>query len=114
MLDLFACAAVMAAQLCHIPVISTVHGTLDIYRAPFNRLFIQSLAGESFSLSIYVSKTLKGIIPICSYCHSIRDDQGAWDRVEAYLSKHSDAELSHGICPKCLGKARLEFGLDAK
>ncbi len=59
-------------------------------------------------------KTLKGIIPICSYCHSIRDDQGAWDRVEAYLSKHSDAELSHGICPKCLGKARLEFGLDAK
>lgn len=63
MLDLFACAAVMAAQLCHIPVISTVHGTLDIYRAPFNRLFIQSLAGESFSLSIYVSKTLKGIMP---------------------------------------------------
>ena len=63
MLDLFACAAVIAAQLCRIPVISTVHGILDIYRAPFNRLLIQSLASKSFSLNIYVSKTLKNIVP---------------------------------------------------
>lgn len=61
MLDLFACAAVMAAQLCCIPVISTIHGTPDIYRAPFNRLFIQSLTGNSFSLSVSVSKHLEGI-----------------------------------------------------
>lgn len=59
-------------------------------------------------------KTLKGIIPICSYCHSIRDDQGAWDRIEAYLSRHSDAEFSHSICPKCLKKARADAGLDEK
>ncbi len=56
-------------------------------------------------------KTLKGIIPICSYCHHIRDDKGSWERIEAYVSKHSDAEFSHGICPKCLPKARLDFGL---
>lgn len=62
MLDLFACAAVMAAQICRIPVISTVHGTPDIYRAPFNRLFIQNLAGHSFSLSVSVSKHLEGIL----------------------------------------------------
>jgi len=61
MLDLFACAAVMAAQLCRIPVISTIHGTPDIYRSPFNRLFIQNLTGYSFSLSISVSKHLEGI-----------------------------------------------------
>ena len=47
-------------------------------------------------------KTLKGIIPICSYCHKIRNDKGAWDRLEEYLSKHSGAEFSHGICPSCL------------
>lgn len=63
MFDLFACAAVMAAQLCRIPVISTVHGPLDIYRTPFNRLFTQNLAGKSFSLSIYVSKLLENIMP---------------------------------------------------
>lgn len=57
-------------------------------------------------------KTLKGIIPICSYCHNIRDDEGAWSKIDAYISKHSDAEFSHGICPKCLPKARAEAGLE--
>lgn len=46
-------------------------------------------------------KTLKGIIPICSYCHKIRDDEGAWNQLEAYLKKHSGADFSHGICPEC-------------
>jgi len=57
-------------------------------------------------------KILKGIIPLCSYCHSIRDEGGAWDRFEAYLSKYTDAEFSHGICPNCLPKVRAESGLD--
>jgi PAS domain S-box-containing protein len=57
-------------------------------------------------------KMLKGIIPICSYCHSIRDDKGAWDKLEIYLSRHSDAEFSHGICPNCLDQARTDAGLD--
>lgn len=61
MLDLFACAAVMAAQICRIPIISTIHGTPDIYRKPFDRLFIQYLAGRSFSLSVSVSQHLKSI-----------------------------------------------------
>ena len=47
-------------------------------------------------------KTLKGIIPICSYCHNIRDDEGSWDKIESYISRHSDAQFSHGICPSCL------------
>lgn len=51
-------------------------------------------------------KTLRGIIPICSYCHNIRDDDGAWDRLESYISKNSDAEFSHGICPNCLEKVK--------
>ena len=38
-------------------------------------------------------ETLEGIIPICSYCHSIRDDKGAWDQLELYISKHSQAKL---------------------
>lgn len=54
-------------------------------------------------------KTLQGIIPICSYCHNIRDDKGAWDKVDAYISKHSEAEFSHGICPDCFKKARDEI-----
>lgn len=57
-------------------------------------------------------KVLKGIIPICSYCHSIRNDEGAWNELEAYMTTHSDAEFSHGICPKCLEKVRTDAGLD--
>ena len=46
--------------------------------------------------------TLRGIVPICSYCKQIRDDKGYWSQVEAYVAKHTEAEFSHGICPKCL------------
>ncbi len=46
---------------------------------------------------------LQGLLPICSYCKSIRDEgDGGWKSVEAYMSTHSDATFSHGICPTCL------------
>ena len=47
-------------------------------------------------------KTLRGIIPICSYCKQIRDDAGAWKQLEEYIHEHSDAAFSHSICPKCM------------
>lgn len=56
-------------------------------------------------------KTLAGIIPICSSCKKIRDDQGYWNQLEAYISEHSDAQFSHGLCPECF--KRLSEELDA-
>lgn len=47
-------------------------------------------------------RTLEGLLPICAYCHRIRDTAGLWDRVEAYISKRTDAEFTHGVCPDCL------------
>ncbi|MBV1871618.1 MAG: PAS domain-containing protein [Gammaproteobacteria bacterium] len=49
-------------------------------------------------------KHLEGIIPICSYCHNIRDEQGAWNKLETYISQHSMANFSHGVCPPCLDR----------
>ncbi len=49
-------------------------------------------------------KTLQGIIPICMHCHSIRNDDSAWHRLEAYIENHSDAQFSHSICPDCVAK----------
>lgn len=49
-------------------------------------------------------KQLKGIIPICSSCKMIRDDQGYWHQVEVYLQEHTDAGFSHGLCPDCARK----------
>src|ERR1700677_2098751 len=46
-------------------------------------------------------KQLGGLLPICSYCKKIRDDQNYWTQVESYVGKHSDAKSSHSICPQC-------------
>ena len=49
-------------------------------------------------------RTLRGILPICSYCKKIRNDEGYWDHVETYVSAHTDAKFSHGICPTCFDR----------
>ncbi len=45
---------------------------------------------------------LQGLLPICSYCKKVRDDQNYWHQVDRYISSHTDAQFSHGICPECL------------
>lgn len=47
-------------------------------------------------------KTLRAILPICSYCRKIRDDENYWHTVEGYISAHTSTKFSHGICPDCL------------
>ena len=54
-------------------------------------------------------KQLQGLLPICSYCKKIRDDQNYWHQVESYVGKHTDARFSHGICPDCTEKFRVEL-----
>jgi DNA-binding response OmpR family regulator len=46
-------------------------------------------------------RTLRGIVPICASCKKIRDDKGYWNQVEKYVSDHTEAKFSHGICPEC-------------
>lgn len=45
---------------------------------------------------------LRGILPICSFCKRIRDDEGYWQQVEVYIRDHSHVEFSHSLCPECL------------
>ena len=49
-------------------------------------------------------KELRGILPICSHCKKIRDDEGYWRQVESYIQERTDAQFSHSICPDCLKK----------
>jgi DNA-binding response OmpR family regulator len=46
-------------------------------------------------------KQLQGLLPICSYCKKIRNDRNYWEQVDAYITKHSEARFSHGVCPDC-------------
>ena len=47
-------------------------------------------------------KTLQEILPICSYCRKIRDDENYWHTVEGYISQHTGSRFSHSICPTCM------------
>jgi phosphoserine phosphatase RsbU/P len=58
-------------------------------------------------------KTLEGIIPICCVCKNIRNDKGFWEHLEHYISNHSDATFSHGICPECMKKQYPDLVLTA-
>jgi PAS domain S-box-containing protein len=49
-------------------------------------------------------KRLRGILPLCSYCKKVRDDKGYWEQVDIYIHKHSEADISHSICPECMKK----------
>ena len=55
-------------------------------------------------------KVLSGIIPICMHCKQIRDDKGYWNKLEEFISKHSDALFSHSVCDTCLEKYYPEEG----
>jgi hypothetical protein len=54
-------------------------------------------------------KTLSGLLPMCSACKKIRDDDGYWKQIEHYISEYTDARFSHSICPDC--KKKLYPGL---
>jgi len=59
---------------------------------------------EKLSKALADVKQLSGLLPICSHCKNVRNDKGYWSRIEIYLSEHSEARFSHGICPDCINK----------
>jgi PAS domain S-box-containing protein len=47
-------------------------------------------------------RTLSGLLPMCAHCKKIRDDKGYWSQLETYIGRHTDADVSHGLCPECM------------
>ena len=64
--------------------------------------------------ALHEVKKLSGMLPICANCKKIRDDRGYWNQIEAYISTHSEAEFSHGICPECAKKLYPDLDLYPK
>ena len=63
----------------------------------------KNLADRVVELEAALSRVrqLQGLLPICSYCKRVRDDQNYWQQVDSYVSKHTEVEFSHSICPTC-------------
>lgn len=53
--------------------------------------------------------TLRGLLPICAWCKKIRNEEGYWQQVEAYIQEHSEAEFTHCLCPECFEKLTPEI-----
>lgn len=68
---------------------------------------------EELKSALSEVKQLSGLLPICSHCKKIRDDEGYWNQIESYITKHSDAKFSHSICKECLKKYYPDFDFDA-
>ena len=82
--------------------------------APLCRLVISDIteskqAAEALQKAFDQIKTLRGIIPICAHCKNIRNDKGYWSKVEVYVSEHTEALFSHGICPACMKKLYPQY-----
>jgi phosphoserine phosphatase RsbU/P len=54
-------------------------------------------------------KRLQGILPICMHCHKIRDDREVWQQLEEYIAEHTEAMLSHSLCPDCMREHYPQF-----
>ena len=93
-----------------------IYTTLVINLAICVAITIIVLTLVSISLSSYRKKidTLRGIVPICSYCKQIRYDKGYWSKVEEFIANHTEAEFSHSICPDCMKEHYPEYSDDEK
>lgn len=87
---------------------------LSIRRAVEKRQAVEDRERLILELTAALAKVkqLEGIIPICSYCKKIRDDKESWQQLESYITKHSEALFSHGICPECYIKVAEEHRLE--
>ena len=54
-------------------------------------------------------KELKSLLPVCSSCKKVRDDDGYWENLDVYISKYTDTSISHSLCPECLKKLYPEY-----
>ena len=54
-------------------------------------------------------KTLRGILPICSFCKKVRNDKGYWEQIDVYIHKHMQTDISHSVCPECIKKHYPEY-----
>ncbi len=81
-------------------LMARVRTHISLYRAKKRNQFLI----KELRQALCQVKKLTGLLPICSGCKKIRDDDGYWNKVEAYISAHSDVRFSHGICPDCVRK----------
>lgn len=83
-------------------------------RTQFDSLLAEKHLAHELKTAIEKIRTLKDLLPICSSCKKIRDDDGYWHQVESYIYEHTDTKFSHGICPDCMETLYPQFSKTQK
>jgi AmiR/NasT family two-component response regulator len=108
-----ASAAGVGAYLVKPPSAREMERAITIAIARFDDLMELRRLNAELQDALAKVSTLRGLLPICSSCKKIRDDEGYWNQLEAYIQEHSEAVFSHGLCPECGKKLYPEvFGDD--
>ena len=95
---------VVARAFLYMGVVSTG------FEKPYRLLFLDlKRHEEELASALSKVKQLSGLLPICAGCKKIRNDLGYWEQIEAYISEHSQAEFSHGLCPECARRLYPEY-----
>jgi hypothetical protein len=68
----------------------------------------------ALAVALATVKKLNGFLPICASCKNIRNDQGYWEQIEAYIRAHSEAEFTHSLCPECLNRLYPEIARELR
>src|SRR6185503_10306114 len=97
------------AYLIKPPKARELERAITIALARFDDLMALRRLNEELQAALAKVKILSGLLPICASCKKIRDDGGYWQQVEVYISEHSEAEFTHGLCPDCLLKLYPDF-----
>lgn len=84
--------------VCAVALVAILWSVLEAYVAERARLVE---ANAKLQQSLDEVRTLRGLLPICSWCRKVRDDEGLWTQIEEYVSQHTDASFTHGMCPEC-------------
>jgi hypothetical protein len=98
---------VITTSIALVGIAVTMWVVLRGYRLERQRL---AAANAELARTLAEVRTLRGLLSMCSWCGRIRDEDGSWSRVEAYVQSHTEARMTHGLCPDCA--ARMERELD--
>jgi AmiR/NasT family two-component response regulator len=92
----------VAAFLTKPPVLAEIDRAITIALARHADLVELRRVNQELQTALGEIKTLRGILPLCSFCKKIRTEEGTWENVDVYIHKHTEADISHGLCPDCL------------
>ncbi|PLX80195.1 MAG: response regulator [Desulfuromonas sp.] len=94
----------IGAYLVKPPTAAKLQRSVEVAMARHEDMMALRETNTKLQKALEEIRTLRDILPICCFCKKIRDDEGYWNQVETYISKHTGTRFTHGICPECMDK----------